>query len=165
MTTTQTKARTGTTTYATPTDRALVITRAFAAARPRVFDAWTNPRQLPSWLLGPEGWTMPVCEIHLREGGTWRYVWRKADGAEMTMTGTFREVAPPGRLVTTEAWGPPWPETLNTLELTEAAGLTTMTLTVLYPSKEAREAAVQPGMKAGLDKGFDRLDELLAQAT
>ena len=163
MTTTQSKAHTGATTYATPTDRELVITRAFAASRPRVFDAWTNPRSLPSWLLGPEGWTMPVCEIHLRAGGTWRYVWRKDDGAEMAMSGTYREVVRPERIVSTERWGPEWPETVNTVQLAETAGRTTITITVLYPSKEARDMALQTGMKEGMNAGFARLDELLGQ--
>ena len=79
-----------------------------------VFDAWTNPTHVPQWLLGPEGWTMPVCEIDLRPGGSWRYVWRKTDGTEMAMAGSYREFAPPERLVSTERWGPEWPETINT---------------------------------------------------
>lgn len=67
----------GVTSYATPTDRELVITRIVDAPRQEVFDAWTDPRQVPTWLLGPPGWTMPVCEVDLRPGGAWRYVWRK----------------------------------------------------------------------------------------
>lgn len=153
--------RTGVTTYATPTDTQVVITRIVNAPRRLVFDAWTNPKHLPQWMLGPEGWTMPVCEMDLRPGGSWRYVWRKGDGAEMTITGGVREVVPPERLVTTESWGPEWPETTNTLLLTESGGQTTITLTILYPSKQARDAALATGMKEGLEPTFARLDQLL----
>lgn len=151
----------GVTTYATPTDTEVVITRVVDAPRRLVFDAWTNPKYVPRWLLGPEGWTMPVCEIDLRPGGSWHYVWRKADGSEMAMSGSYKEVTPPERLVSTESWGPEWPETLNTLVLTESGGRTTITLTVIYPSKAARDAALQTGMKEGMDQGFARLDSVL----
>jgi uncharacterized protein YndB with AHSA1/START domain len=154
-------AKTGVTTYATPTDREVVITRVVAAPRRLVFEAYTTPRHLQQWLLGPEGWTMPICEIDLRPGGAFRYVWRKDDGAEMTIAGSVREVKPPERLVTTESWGPEWPETVNTVVFTEAAGHTTIVLTVRYPSKDARDAALQTGMKEGRDQGFARLDGLL----
>jgi uncharacterized protein YndB with AHSA1/START domain len=156
-----TGARTGVTTYTTPSDREVVITRVVSAPRGVVFDAFTNPRHVPNWLIGPEGWSMPVCEIDLRPGGRWRYVYRKGDGSEMTMQGSYREVAPPERLVSTESWGPEWPETVNTMVLTETEGLTTITITVRYPSKEARDAALKTGMKEGMDQGFARLDTLL----
>jgi uncharacterized protein YndB with AHSA1/START domain len=102
-----------------------------------------------------------VCEIDLRPGGKWRYVWRNGDGSEMEMAGEYREVVRPERLVTTEKWGPEWPETVNTVVLTESDRLTTITLTVTYPSKEARDAALQTGMKEGMDVSYARLDELL----
>ena len=156
-----TAARTGITTYATPSDREVVITRVVSAPRRVVFEAFTNPRHVPNWLIGPDGWTMPVCEIDLRPGGTWRYVYRKNDGSEMTMQGSYREVAPPERLVSTESWGPEWPETVNTMVLTESGGLTTITITVQYPSVEARDAALRTGMKSGMDQSFARLDSML----
>lgn len=156
-----TGARTGVTTYTTPSDREVVITRVVSAPRGVVFDAFTNTRHVPNWLIGPEGWTMPVCEIDLRPGGRWRYVYRKGDGSEMTMQGSYREVVPPERLVSTESWGPEWPETVNTMILTEAGALTTITITVRYPNKEARDAALKTGMKEGMDQGFARLDTLL----
>jgi uncharacterized protein YndB with AHSA1/START domain len=160
-----TPAKTGVTTYATPTDREVVITRVVAAPRRLVFEAYTTPRHLQQWLLGPEGWTMPICEMDLRAGGAFRYVWRKEDGAEMTIAGSVREVVPPERLVTTESWGPEWPETVNTVVFTESAGHTTITLTVCYPSRDARDAALQTGMKEGMDQGFARLDALLRAMT
>jgi len=151
----------GVTTYETPTDTQVVIKRVVDAPRRIVFDAWTNPQYVPRWLLGPPGWTMPVCEIDLRPGGTWHYVWRRADGSEMAMHGSYKEVVPPERLVSTESWGPQWPETVNTLVLAESGGRTTITLTITYPSREARDAALQTGMKDGLEQGYARLDALL----
>ena len=78
------------------------------------------------------------------------------------MRGVYREVAPRDRLVSTESWGGNWPETLNTLILSEENGKTTMTSTILYPSKEARDAALKTGMKEGVALSYDRLAELLA---
>lgn len=156
-------ARTGVSSYSTPNDREVLILRVVDAPRRVVFDAWTKPQHVRKWMLGPEGWTMPVCEIDLRPGGSWHYVWRKSDGTEMDMTGTFREVVPPERLVHTEQWGPQWPETINTLVLTESGGQTHMALTVTYPSKEARDAALKTGMKDGMDVSYARLDQLLKE--
>lgn len=156
-----TTARAGVTTYSTPTDREVVITRVVDAPRRILFDAWTNPRHVPQWMIGPAGWTMPVCEIDLRPGGSWHFVWRKADGSEMAMSGAYREVSPPERLVSTERWGPEWPETINTLVLTESDGQTTVTLAITYPNRDARDAALQTGMKDGMEQSFARLDELV----
>jgi uncharacterized protein YndB with AHSA1/START domain len=151
----------GTTTFTTPSDVEIVATRVFDAPRRLVWEAFTNPEHVPNWLLGPEGWTMPVCEIDLRPGGAWHYVWRKNDGTEMEMRGEFREVAPPERVVNTEAWGGDWAETLNTLVLTEEDGRTLTVSTVLYPSKEARDRALTTGMKDGWSRSYDLLDEYL----
>jgi uncharacterized protein YndB with AHSA1/START domain len=160
-----TTSRTGVTTYTTPSDREIVATRAFAAPRELVFDAYTSPEHLPRWMLGPSGWTMPVCEIDLRPGGSWRFVWRKDDGTEMAMSGVYREVARPERLVNTESWGGDWPDTVNTLVLTETDGVTTMVSTSLYPTLEARDAALGSGMKEGMNISFDRLDTHLASVS
>jgi len=151
----------GTTTFSTPSDREIVATRVFDAPRRLVFEAYTNPKHIPHWMLGPEGWTMPVCEVDLRPGGAWHFVWRRGDGDEMAMRGLYKEVVPPEKVVSTESWGGEWPETINTLTLTEDNGRTTMTSTVLYPSKEARDAALKTGMKDGMTQSFDRLAEYL----
>ena len=158
-------AKVGVTSYATPNDTEIVITRVVEAPRHIVFDAWTDPHHIPQWMTGPEGWTMPVCEIDLRPGGTWHYVWRKANATEMDMSGVVREVVRPERLVTTERWGPEWPETINTLVLTESGGRTTIALTVTYPDKAARDAALQTGMKDGMDNSFANLEELVKKLT
>src|SRR5438132_6853597 len=75
----------GATAFTTPSDREIVVTRVVKAPRRLVFEAWTDPRHLPHWLLGPQGWTMPVCEIDLRPGGAWHFVWRRSEGTEMGM--------------------------------------------------------------------------------
>ena len=145
----------------TPSDREYVYTRVVDAPRALVFTAHTDPKHVPHWMLGPGDWTMPVCEIDLRPGGAWHFVWRSADGQEMEMRGEYREVAPPERLVNTESWGGDWPETINTMILTEANGRTTIESRVLYPSKEARDAALATGMADGMSLSYDRLDEYL----
>jgi uncharacterized protein YndB with AHSA1/START domain len=152
----------GITTFATPSDREVVITRTVDAPRRLVWEVWTSPEHLPHWMLGPEGWTMPVCQIDLRPGGAYRFVWRRPDGSEMGISGRYEEVTPPERLVSTESWDG-WSETLNTLVLTEADGRTLITQSVRYESTEARDAALQTGMKDGMTKTFEQLDAYLVK--
>lgn len=151
----------GTTTFATPSEREIAISRVFEAPRELLWDAHTKPEHVTQWMLGPEGWSMPVCEIDLKPGGEWHFVWRRSDGSELDMRGEYREVVVPERLVSTERWGEDWPETLNTLLLTAEEGRTTLTTTMLYPSKETRDAALDTGMKDGAAVSFDRLAEYL----
>ena len=148
--------------FTTPSDLEIRATRVFVAPRELIFDAWTNPEHLPHWMTGPDGWSMPVCEIDLRVGGAWHFVWRRDDGSEMEMNGVYREITPPERLVATESWGGDWPETVNTLVLTEEAGRTTVTQTTLFPSLEARDAALETGIKTGMTLSFNRLAAYLA---
>jgi uncharacterized protein YndB with AHSA1/START domain len=150
----------GETTFTTPSDREIVMTRVFDAPRALVFDAYTNPEHLPHW-FGPRGWTLPVCEIDLRPGGAWRFVLRGPDGAEMGMRGVYQQIAPPERLVSTESFDDYPGETLNTLILSEEESKTTYTVTVLYPSKEVRDAVLESGMQEGAAESFDRLAEYL----
>lgn len=148
--------------FTTPSDVELHIKRAFAAPRERVWEALTKPEHLRSWMLGPEGWEMPTCEMDLRAGGSWHYVWRHANGDQMEMTGVYREVTPPERIVNTENWGGEWPETVNTVSLTEHEdGGTTVTTVVRYPSREARDAALQTGMKDGVNLSYKRLEAVV----
>src|SRR2546421_4747811 len=155
--------KTGVLTLTTPSDQEVRISRSVDAPRELVFAAWTRPEHLSQWLLGAEGWAMPVCEIDLRPGGSWHYGWRRADGTEMDMHGEYREISPPERLVFTERWGDDWPETLHTLVLTEEAGRTTIEEWVRYPSREARDAALATGMTDGLTASYERLDALLGR--
>ena len=146
-------------------DRDLVITRAFAAPRQLVYDAHTKPALVRQWLLGPPGWTMPVCDMDVRVSGTYRWVWRKeSDGSEMGMAGVYREVKAPERLVTTEKFDEAWypGESLNTLVLVEQGGRTTLTQTQSYESPAAREAVIKSCMEKGVAASYDRLDDVLA---
>lgn len=147
----------------TPTDREVVMRRVFDAPRNRVFAALTEPALIQRWLLGPEGWTMPVCEVDLRVGGALRYEWRGPDGGGMGMSGTFREVEPPARLVHTERFDEDWTggETQVTTTLTEKDGRTTVTTTILYGSREDRDGALKFGMEGGVAASYDRLDTVL----
>ena len=151
----------------TPSDRELVMTRMFDAPRVMVFDALTQPDLVRRWLLGPPGWTMPVCEIDLRVGGQYRYVWQNADGRKMGMGGTFKEMVRPSRIVATEVSEDYWTggETLVTTELVEARSKTTLSTTVRYASREARDAALKMGATKGLEASYDRLDDLLKEET
>jgi uncharacterized protein YndB with AHSA1/START domain len=145
-------------------DREIVMTRVFDAPRSLVFEAFTKPELVKRWLLGPEGWSMPVCEIDLRVGGKYRYVWRHVKGHEMGTGGVFREIAPPERIVSTEKFDESWypGEAVGTVVLTEEGGKTTLTQTVQYQSREAREAVLKSPMESGVAAGYDRLAELLA---
>ena len=147
----------------TPSDREIAMTRVFHAPRRLVFDAWTKPELVKQWLLGPPGWTMPVCEIDLRVGGRYRFVWRGPDGTEMGMGGVHREIVVPERIVNTQLFDQDWTggETIGTLLLTEHDGKTTLINSVLYSSKEARDNALKSGMADGVEMGYQRLDMLL----
>ena len=154
----------GTLKLTTRGDREIVMTRVFDAPRSLVFEAFTKPDLVKQWLLGPEGWSMPVCEIDLRVGGKYRYVWRHVKGPEMGMGGEFREIVPPERIVSTEKFDESWypGEAVGTVVLTEQGGKTTLTQTVQYQSREAREAVMKSPMESGVAAGYDRLAELLA---
>jgi uncharacterized protein YndB with AHSA1/START domain len=146
-------------------DREIVMTRALDAPRRLVFDAFTKPELVKHWLLGPPGWSMPICEIDLRVGGIYRYVWRRdSDGSEMGMGGVYREIVAPERLVATEKFDQAWypGEAVGTTVLVEQDGKTTITQTVLYQSREARDAVLKSGMERGVAASYDRLAELVA---
>jgi len=148
-----------------PGEREIVITRRFHLPKQRVFDAHTRPELVSRWLLGPPGWTMPVCDIDLRVGGSYHYVWRNdTNGREFGMSGVFREIAAPDRLVTTEKFDEsPYPgEAVNTLVLTEDRDQTLLTLTTVYPSREIRDIALKSGMEKGVGPSYDRLEALAA---
>jgi uncharacterized protein YndB with AHSA1/START domain/effector-binding domain-containing protein len=151
----------------TPSDREVEVERRFNALRPVVFGAFTRPELVRRWLLGPEGWTMPVCEIDLRVGGRYRYVWHKAStGEEMGMGGEFREVVRPERVVATEKFDDAWypGEAVDTTVFVESGNDTVVTITVLYASREARDTAIRSGMERGMAAGYDRLEQVLSSA-
>jgi uncharacterized protein YndB with AHSA1/START domain len=155
---------TGTLTLTTPSDREVQATRLFGAPRRLVFKAVTTPDLLMRWMHGPDGWTLAVCEVDLRVGGAFRYVWRKANGREMAVGGVFLEIVPPARIVHTELFDDDWTggETVVTTALNERDATTTLTVTVLYVSKEARDAALRTGFASGMEAAYDTLAEMLA---
>lgn len=150
-------------TVTTPSDREIEIKRSFAATPAMLFDAFTKPELVRRWLLGPQGWTMPVCDIDLRVGGAFRYVWRKDGVKDMGMGGVFREIVPASKLVNTEVFDDAWypGEAENTTTFVEKGATTEVAITVRYQSKEARDTASRSGMERGMIAGFDRLEELL----
>jgi len=147
-----------------PSDREIAMTRVFDAPRTLVWDAHTKPELVKRWLGIQNGWTMPVCEIDLKVGGSYRYVWRGPNKAEMGMGGVFREVVRPERLVATEKFDQSWyaGDALDTSAFTEKGGKTTLTLTVRYQSKEVRDAVISSPMAGGVSRSYDVLEEILA---
>ncbi len=158
-------SKTATLKLTTPTDREAVVERVVDAPRGMVFDAHTKPELVQRWLLGPPGWTMPVCEIDLRVGGKYRYVWKNTDGQTMGIGGMFTEVVRPVRIVATQLFDEDWTggETIVSTEIVEKNGKSTITTTVRYASREARDAALQTGMTTGMEAGYERLEELLKE--
>jgi uncharacterized protein YndB with AHSA1/START domain len=145
-------------------DREIVITRVFQAPRRLVFDALTKPELIRQWLLGPPGWTMPVCEVDLKVGGKYRYVWRRENGDEMGLRGVYREIVPSERIVHTEIFDKPWypGEGLGTTVLVEKGGATSLTMTVRYESNAARDGILKSNMEHGVRASYDRLADVVA---
>ena len=145
-------------------DTELVISRTFDAPVEMVFDAHTKPEIVRQWLLGPEGWTMPVCEIDLRVGGNYRYMWKKEKtGDAMGMGGEFMEVAIPNKYVATEKFDKSWypGDAVSTTTFEDRNGRTAFQNVMKYDSREAREAVLASPMEEGLSVGYDRLENLL----
>jgi uncharacterized protein YndB with AHSA1/START domain len=156
--------KTGKLQVTTPSEREIAMTRVFDAPRNLVFDAWTKPELLKRWLGVRGGWSFVVCEVDLKVGGAYRYVWRGPNGKEMGMGGVYREVVRPERLVATEKFDESWypGDALDTMVFVEKGGKTTVTTTVLYASKEARDGVLKGPMKEGVADSYDMLDTLLA---
>src|ERR1700694_4259470 len=151
----------GTLQVTTPTEREIAMTRVFDAPRSLVFDAWTKPELLKRWLGVRGGWSLAVCEVDLKVGGRYHFVWRGPDGTEMGMGGVYREIVRPERLVATEKFDDPWypGEAVDTTVLTERGGKTTVTTTVLYESREIRDGVLTSGMARGVEESYDKLAE------
>jgi uncharacterized protein YndB with AHSA1/START domain len=154
-----------------PGDCEVKVTRSFKAPRTLVYRAYTEPDLVRQWLLGPPGWSMPVCEMDVRVGGRYRWRWRnEKDGKEFGFAGSFREVQPASRLVHTETYdsgtvGDDFPgnEALVTVTFTENSGLTTVVTLIDFGSKQARDAALATGMTGGMEQSYQLLDTLLEE--
>lgn len=152
-----------------PSDREVQVTRSFRAPQALVYRAYTEPELVRRWLLGPPGWSMPVCEMDVRVGGRYRWRWRSDEnGAEFGFSGTFREVRPPSKLVHTEAYDPgtvgddfPRNDAIVTVTFMLEGNHTTVTTLVDFGSTQARDAAVATGMTDGMEQSYQLLDRLL----
>jgi uncharacterized protein YndB with AHSA1/START domain len=156
-----------------PSDREVKVARSFKAPRPLVYRAYTEPDLVRRWMLGPPGWTMPVCEMDVRVGGRFRWRWRSDDGAnEFGFSGAYRELQPPARIVHTEGYDPgtvggPYPgeDAIVTVTFAEDSGVTTVTTLIDFGSKEARDGAVATGMTDGMEQSYQLLDRLLTESS
>jgi uncharacterized protein YndB with AHSA1/START domain len=147
----------------TPSDREIRVTRNFDAPRDLVFAYHTKCEYVQKWLLGPPGWAMLECDIDLRVGGRYRYVWRNDDsGKEFGVSGEFREIVAPERIVIVERMdGVPGSANVTTRFESDGSG-TAFSITIQFESKEHRDGALQSGMTDGMSMSYDRLDEVAA---
>lgn len=152
---------TGTLKVTLPSDNEILMTRVFDAPRQLVFDAFSKPELLKRW-FGPRGWSLSVCEVDFRVGGGFRFVLTGPDGQKLGMRGVYRELNPPERSVHMESFDDFPGESQVTGVFTEHDGKTTLTATVLYPSKEVRDTVLQSGMEHGAAESYDKLAELLS---
>lgn len=156
-----------------PEDSLVRVERGFAAPRELVFRAYTEPALMQRWLVGYPGWTMPVCEMDLREGGAFRWRWRAdEDGKEFGFHGEFLEIRAPELLRHTEAFDPEdtgWnmgdEPAIVSLRFDESDGRTTVTTVIDYGSKASRDEALATGMTDGMEASYQKLDELLADGS
>ena len=164
----------GTAVVELPTDTQILITREFDAPKHLIYKAWTTPELIKRWWSAKRG-KVTVADVDLRVGGTWRYVAVTDEGFEVAFHGSYREIVPNERIVTTEVYeGAPEGDanpganeedhaTLNTLTLTEEAGRTTLTVLVQCPSKEVRDAIIDSGMEAGMQDAMDLLEQVAVE--
>lgn len=148
-------------TLETEGDRYVVVTRRFAAPPETVYRAHTDPKLIQKWLLGPEGWTMPVCVNEARPGGTIRYEWTNSKGGGFYLTGEYLELEPYTRIVHVERMFLPNPTPDNHVETrfeTDGTG-TLMTMRMTLPDAQTRAAMLASGMERGMEASYARLEE------
>ncbi|MGO4262948.1 SRPBCC family protein [Lysobacter sp. TAB13] len=145
-------------------DREIVITREFDAPRELVFEAWTSPALLKRWFGVFGGWSLDVCDIDLRAGGDFRYLWINAEG-RLEIRGSYSEVVAPERIAGVERFVEPFAseDATGTTVFSERDGRTYLRNTVRYPSQQARDGALQSPMEHGMRASYNALDELLAK--
>jgi uncharacterized protein YndB with AHSA1/START domain len=158
-------------TFTPHADRDIVVKRVFDSRREVLWNAFTKPEIIKRWMSGPPAGALTIREMDLRAGGAYRWEWRReALGPVMGLSGVFREVSKPERIVHTEKWDQPWyiGETVVTTAFAEQGGKTALTLTIRYESRAARDgiakSAIKSGMAIGMAQCYERLEELLASA-
>lgn len=144
-------------------DTQVRVSRVVRGTLEQVWRAHHEPALMQRWLLGPDGWTMPVCEVATNVGDTYRYEWAAADGAErFGFEGELLESAAPHRAVTTERMiGMDGPSTRNELSLVPVVGGTLLSLVITYPTKDLRDMILGTGMTTGMEASYARLETLL----
>lgn len=154
----------GKATVALPADTQILITREFDAPRHLVYRAYTEPELIGRWWSGKRG-EVTSAEVDLRVGGRWRYVMVANEGFEVAFHGTFREIVPDERIVSTELFEGVPDATEDdaivvTTTFTEADGRTTLTQLSECHTREVRDAIIESGMEGGMQEAYDRLEEV-----
>jgi uncharacterized protein YndB with AHSA1/START domain len=155
----------------TPSDREVLVKRSFDAPVNLVWQAYTEPALMRRWLSGPPGWSMPVCEMATHAGGKYRWRWRNNEnGQEFGFTGEVLELTPHAKIVHTQIYdagdlgvsmgGEPY---IVTVTFQEVNGITSVTTTIRFASKEDRDAAFSTGMTDGMEMNYKLLDGVLAE--
>jgi uncharacterized protein YndB with AHSA1/START domain len=150
-------------TMKTEGDRYVVVTRRFAAPPEAVYRAHTDPELIQKWLLGPDGWTMPVCINEARPGGRIRYEWTDGKGGGFHLTGEYRALEPYRRIVHVERMHLPdaTPDNLVETRFEPEGGGTLMTMRMTLPDAETRAAMLATGMEQGMEASYVRLEQIL----
>jgi len=150
-------------TLKTEGDKLVVVTRRFAASPEAVYRAHTEANLIQKWLLGPDGWTMPVCVNEARPGGKIRYEWSDGKGGGFHLTGEYLELEPFSRIVHVERMHLPDPTPDNHVETRferDGAG-TLMTMRMTLPDAETRAAMLATGMEHGMEASYVRLETFI----
>lgn len=153
----------------TPSDREVQVQRSFTAPVDLVWRAYTEPALIRRWMLGPPGWSMPVCEMDVRAGGKFRWRWRSDDdGKEFGFHGVYQEVVVHSTLAHTQQYDPGdvggsmGEEAIATVTFAERGDFTLVTTTIRFASKADRDAALSTGMTDGMEMSYQLLDGVLA---
>ena len=150
-------------TLMTEGDKHVVVTRRFAAPPEAVYRAHTEPKLIQKWMLGPDGWTMPVCVCEARPGGKIRYEWADGKGGGFYLTGEFVELVPFSRIVHVERMHLPDPSPDNHVETRfepDGSG-TLMTMQMTLPDAQTRAAMLASGMEHGMEASYVRLEAMV----
>jgi uncharacterized protein YndB with AHSA1/START domain len=150
-------------TVVTEGDKHVVVTRRFAAPPEAVYRAHTEPRLIQRWLLGPDGWTMPVCVCEARPGGKIRYEWADGKGGGFYLTGEFVELVPFSRIVHVERMHlpDPCPDNHVVTRFEQDGSGTLMTMRMTLPDAQTRAAMLASGMEHGMEASYVRLETMI----
>lgn len=156
-----------------PSDTEVRVVRDFNAPRELVWRAHVEPALFQRWIGGYPGWSMPVCEMDVRVGGSYRWRWREDEsGSEFGFYGEYRVVDAPHIMVQNEYYDPgsfggamPTSSTITRTTFTEQNGVTTLVTLITYGSRDERDAAISTGMTDGMETSYERLDRLVSEST